>query len=146
MQGLAVAPAERVEILVTGVVLDEFPDPEATLDERVRISGARVTPEQRGHLAAWRQGSVVFVRSTPFVEFRGASGEQRWEGTPQGPSAVTTARSATSALLELAEDAERTGLLAELRSSGHAVSRFDFEAAPQRIDADPALVARLSLD
>jgi hypothetical protein len=49
--------------------------------------------------------------------------------------------------LDLAENQSRLeNLLADLGISGLEVSRFEFAAAPRRIDVDPALAGRLTLD
>jgi CheY-like chemotaxis protein len=79
------------------------------------------------------------------VEFDDGSGVRQWEGTPQGPHAVSLAGPATSRLLELIENMPDL-LLADLRMNGMSASRLDFHAAPRRIDVDPALSARLVLD
>jgi hypothetical protein len=106
-----------------------------------------LSPEQRADLAGGRAGEVVFVRVTAFVEFDRGAGLERWEETPQGPFAVEARGSATSALLDLVEGQSLlTNLLADLGISGMAVSRFQFAAAPRRIDVDPAIAGRLTLD
>jgi hypothetical protein len=126
-------------LIGTGVRVDEYPDPEPI---------ARAL--DRGDLERWRAGDSLFVRLTWFVEFDDDSGRhQRWEGTPQGPYAVPVGSSATSDLLALIDD-RRRDFLGDLRGDfgmgGIKVSRFAFEAAPRRIDVDPRLAHRLTLD
>lgn len=129
---------DRVRIVATGVRVDAHPDPG-------HAGAEHVPPEQPVDLVRWRAGQVAFVRLTSFVEFDDGSGVRRWEGTPQGPHAVALAGSATSRLLELV-DSMPDLLLADLGISGMSASRFDFHAAPRRIDVDPALATRLTLD
>ena len=130
---------DGVRIVATGVRIDAHPDPE----HHARPEHA--PPEQPVDLVRWRAGQVAFVRLTSFVEFDDGSGVRRWEGTAQGPHAVSLAGSATSRLLELVETMPDL-LLAELGISGLSASRFDFHAAPRRIDVDPGLAKRLTLD
>jgi hypothetical protein len=134
--------------------VDEYPDPEAALidrsdaaliDRKMRAQ-VRLSPEQRADLARWRAGEVIFVRVTEFAEFDAGEGPQRWEDTPQGPYAVPVGVSATSTLLDLVENSEGGSLLGELGISGLAVSRWEFAAAPRRIDVDDAVTRRLTLD
>jgi hypothetical protein len=137
----------QVRILATGVRLDEHPNHEAALVEQVGRHGMHLSPEQRADLARGRTGEVVFVRVTAFVEFDAGSGLERWEETPQGPFAVEAHVSATSALLHLVEhQSQLPNLLADFGLGGIAVSRFQFEAAPRRIDVEPTLAGRLMLD
>ena len=137
----------RVRILATGVRLDEYPGHEGALVEQVGRFGKHLSPEQRSDLVRARAGEIVFVRVTAFVEFDRGAGPERWEETPQGPYAVEVQGSATSALLHLAENQSLlTNLLADLGISGMAVSRFEFEAAPRRVDVDHGLADRLTLD
>jgi hypothetical protein len=137
----------EVQILATGVLLDEYPSHEEALLEETRAFGRHLSPEERADLARARTGEVVFVRATAFVEFDAGEGRQRWEETPQGPFAVGVRESATSALLGIVEsNPVFWNLLADFGISGMAVSRFQFAAAPRRIDVDPGLAARLRLD
>jgi hypothetical protein len=113
-----------LRIIATGVLLDEYPG----------------DVPAHGHAA-----DVVLVRSTAFVEFDAGDGPQRWEATPQGPFEVSTAESATSALLAIT-DKEPGDLLGELGIAGMKPARFEYRAAPRRIDVDPGLAGRLVLD
>jgi hypothetical protein len=137
--------AREIRILATGVRVDVHPDPEEALIEAAGAFGGYPSPEQRADLAHWRAGELAFVRLTSFAEFDDGSGVQRWEGTPQGPYAVSVAEPATSTLLDLVDSVDEP-LLADFGISGMSVSRFAFHAAPRRIDIDPALVSRLTLD
>jgi hypothetical protein len=76
-------------------------------------------------------------------EFDAGDGVHRWTGTPQGPYGVPLGTDATSLLLERASDLD--DLLADLGISGLAVRRFDFYAAPRRIELDDALREKLKL-
>jgi hypothetical protein len=107
------------------------------------ISGSPRTPERHAELAAWRRGEMVFVTGTAFVEFNAGNGTMRWTGTPQGPFAVPLGVDVTSALLELAEYPD--DLLADLGIAGFKVSRFDFRAAPRRLELSDALRHKLTL-
>jgi hypothetical protein len=83
------------------------------------------------------------VTATAFVEFDDGSGVTRWTGTPQGPYAVPLGTDATSLLMELA--ASPDDLLGDLGIADYKVSRFDFLAAPRRIDLGDGLRDRLTL-
>jgi hypothetical protein len=102
-----------------------------------------MTPEQRGERAAWQRGELLFVTATAFVEFDDGSGVTRWTGTPQAPYAVPLGTDATSLLMELA--ASPDDLLGDLGIADYKVSRFDFLAAPRRIDLGDGLRDRLTL-
>jgi hypothetical protein len=139
--------ARPVRILATGVLLDEYPDHEAALFEQVHRHGTHLSPEERGDIARARTGEVVFLRATAFVEFDRGAGAERWEDTPQGPFAVAARESATSVLLEIVErNPGLENLLGDFGISGLPVSRFQFAAAPRRIDIDLALAGHLKLD
>jgi hypothetical protein len=124
-----------VSVRATGVRFDET-GPELA-DRR------GMTPEQRGERAAWQRGELLFVTATAFVEFDDGSGVTRWTGTPQGPYAVPLGTDATSLLMELA--ASPDDLLGDLGIADYKVSRFDFLAAPRRIDLGDGLRDRLTL-
>jgi hypothetical protein len=137
--------ARGVRILGTGVRVEACPDPEDALRQVARAFGDHLSPEQRADLAGWRAGAVAFVRLTSFAEFDYGSGVQRWEGTHQGPYAIPTTGSATSTLLALVDSVDEP-LLADFGIGDISVSRFEFHAAPRRIEVDPALATRLTLD
>ena len=101
------------------------------------------TPERRGERAAWQRGESVFVTATAFVEFDDGGGVTRWTGTPQGPFAVPLGTDATSLLIELAEYPD--DLLADLGIGEYEVSRFDFLAAPRRLELGDGLRDRLTV-
>lgn len=101
------------------------------------------TPERRGERAAWQHGKSVFVTASSFVEFDDGSGVTRWTGTPQGPFAVPLGTDATSLLIEFAEHPDN--LLADLGIADYEVSRFDFYAAPRRLELGDGLRDRLTL-
>ena len=119
----------------TGVRLDEC-DGSAT--PRVRM-----TPESRADVVAWQRGELVFLSATAFVDFDAGEGLNRWTGTPQGPYGVALGTDATSFLLERAWDLD--DLFGDLRMSDYRVSRFDFYAAPRRIELDDPLREKLTL-
>ena len=124
-----------VSVKATGVRFDATgPDPADTPD---------LTPEQRGERAAWQRGELLFVTATAFVEFDAGTGVTRWTGTPQGPFAVPLNTDATSLLIELAEQPD--DLLADLGIADYKVSRFDFVAAPRRLELGDGLRDRLTL-
>ena len=124
-----------VSVRATGVRFDEG-QPE--LEQWVLL-----TPERRADRAAWARGGLLFVSVTAFVDFDAGSGVERWTGTPQGPYAVPLSAAATSLLLDLADRPE--DLLDELGIAGYKVRRFDFYAAPRRIELADGLRERLTL-
>ncbi len=134
-----------MRILGTGTHFDEYPGALDLVAARDRHDWSRLSTDQREELARARAGELLFVRMTAFVEFDRGQGAERWEGTPQGPWPVPLGRSATSALLRLVED-DLGGLEADLGISGLHVARFDYHAAPRRIDVAPELARRLVLD
>lgn len=124
-----------VSVKATGVRFDET-GPELA-------DGRGLTPGCRGERAAWQRGELLFVTATAFVEFDDGSGITHWTGTPQGPFAVPLGTDATSLLMELAEHPD--DLLAELGIAADKVSRFDFLAAPRRVELGDGLRDRLTL-
>jgi hypothetical protein len=124
-----------VTVLATGVRFDEA-GPEL-VDRR------GMTPEGRGERAAWQRGELLFVTATAFVEFDDGGGAMRWTGTPQGPFPVSLETDATSLLMELA--AYPDDLLPDLGIADYKVSRFDFLAAPRRVELGDGLRDRLRL-
>lgn len=121
-----------VAILATGTRFDEY-----------RLPGEDDEPRWARAAA----GDLVFVRSTAFVEFDAGAGAERWDETPQGPFPVPLRESATTALLQIVED-DPTSLnpLADLGIAGMRPSRFDWHAAPRRIEIAPELAEQLILD
>jgi hypothetical protein len=65
------------------------------------------------------------------------------DGHATGPHAIPLGVDATSRLIEIADDPD--DLLADLGISDYKVSRFDFYAAPRRIELDDELRDRLTL-
>src|SRR3954470_7222115 len=115
--------SSSIQVLASGVFVDEHPDAEPFRPP--------MSVEDRGELARWRAGEIVFVQLTPFVEFDDGHRPQRWEGTPQGPYPLPTVGSATTPLLHLIDDHARDDLGNLLGDFGIAeikVSRFAFEA------------------
>jgi hypothetical protein len=102
-----------------------------------------MTPERRAERAAWQRGELLFVTAAAFVEFDDGSGVTRWTGTPQGPFAVPLGTDATSLLMELA--AYPDDLLPDLGIADYKLSRFDFFAAPRRVELGEGLRDRLTL-
>jgi hypothetical protein len=131
-------------VIATGVRVDEYPDPEQALAAGRHVVSRPLSPEERANLAAWRSGTLLFVRTTAFVEFDVGEGTDRWDDTPQGPFSVDLNRPATSRVLECVE--HNDDLLAEFGINGMSVSRIDFYAAPRRIEIDQALSDRLIWD
>jgi len=119
----------------TGVRFDEC---DGSAPPRVRM-----TPESRADVVAWQRGELVFISATAFVDFDAGEGLNRWTGTPQGPYGVALGTDATSFLLECARDLD--DLLADFGISSYRVRRFDFNAAPRRIELDDALREKLPL-
>ena len=101
------------------------------------------TPEERAERAESKRGKLVFVTVSAFVEFIDSDGPQRWMGTPQGPYAISLGADATSLLLELADRPD--DLLPDLGIAGLHVPRFEFYAAPRRIELEESLRKRLLL-
>jgi hypothetical protein len=126
-----------VSVEATSVRFDE------TGPELADWPARRMTPERRGERAAWQRGELLFVTATAFVEFDDGSGVRRWTGTPQGPFAVPLGRDVTSLVMKLA--AYPDDLLADLGIADYKVSRFDFLAAPRRVELDDGLRDRLTL-
>ena len=124
-----------VSVAATGVRFDETGPPLA--------GGRGQTPERRDERAAWARGDLIFVTATAFVEFDAGDGATRWTGTPQGPFAVPLETDATSLLMVLAGHPD--DLLANLRAASFKVSRFDYFAAPRRVELADGLRDRLTL-
>jgi hypothetical protein len=122
-----------VAIQATGVRFDEV--------DAGQLSSP--SPEQRAEHVAWERGDLVFVTATAFVAFTDDRGEQRWMGTPQGPYGIPLEVDATSLLLDLVERPD--DLLPDLGISDLKVARFDFYAAPRRIELADDLRRRLLL-
>jgi hypothetical protein len=136
---------QRVRVTGTGVYIDSHPAPERSLAQAASTFGRHLSPQDRADIAQWRAGEAAFVRLTPFVEFDDGCGQERWEGTPQGPYAISLTRPATSTLLNLVETLPGD-LMADLGISELHASRFAVRAAPRRIDLEPGLAEVLRLD
>jgi hypothetical protein len=124
-----------ISVRATGVRFDE------TGPELADPRG--MTPERRGERVAWQRGELLFVTATAFVEFDDGSGITRWTGTPQGQFAVRLGTDAASLLMDFA--AYPDDLLSDLGSADYKVSRFDFFAAPRRVELGDGLRDRLTL-
>jgi len=112
---------QPIQVVATGIVVAEASD------------GATVP------------GTKALVTLTAFVEFDGYGERKRWTGGPQGPMPLPSDGSTTTALLHLVRDFEED-LLPDLGIAGLRTSRFDFYAAPRRIEVAPSLRERLTLD
>jgi hypothetical protein len=133
-----------VRVIATGVRVDEYPDPEQALAEARGVFSRNLSHEERADLAAWKSGALIFIRTTAFVEFDAGDGPDRWDGTPQGPSAIDLDQPATSAVLQLVEHSD--DMIAEFGINGMSVSRIDLYAGPRRIEIDDSLSRRLTWD
>lgn len=128
-------------MIATGIVFEEPHDPAAAYAESVGF----LTPDARAAIAAWRAGELLLLTCAAFAEIDDGGGVRRWGGPSKGPHTVPTHGSATATLLGLVE---RHGddLLAALGINGLRISRFDFHAAPRRIELDESIRRRLRLD
>lgn len=129
--------AGRVRILGRGVVVEQASEEDAEQSRSLSPMELRTA----------RAESAVLVRAYAFVDFDRGDGPTRWTGTPQGVIALPVNASATSAILDLVESPPQVSdLFPDLRMSDIPVGRFDFYAAPARIELDPGLASRLILD
>jgi hypothetical protein len=138
-------------VLKTGVRIEQHPDPEPEIRER--IDGERRAGEAaealRAGLEAHGRGEVVYVGGILFVDVELDGEQHRWEWTPSPPEPVWLARGATSALADLARRLEARAqgrLFADARTAGLRVSRREVESAPREIELDASLEAQLLLD
>jgi hypothetical protein len=138
-------------VLKTGVRIEQHPDPEPEIRER--IDGERRAGEAaealRAGLEAHGRSEVVYVRGILFVDVELDGEQHRWEWTPSPPEPVWLARGATSALADLARRLEARAqgrLFADARTAGLRVSRREVESAPREIELDASLEAQLLLD
>lgn len=128
-------------VIATGIVFEEPHDPAAAYAAAIGF----LTPEARQAIDAWRAGDVVLLTYSAFAEIDDGGGARRWGGPSHGPLPVPTHGSATSTLLGLVER-QGDDLLAALGINGLRISRFDFHAAPRRIELDESIRRRLRLD
>ncbi|MDO8187339.1 hypothetical protein Q5424_12960 [Conexibacter sp. JD483] len=126
----------------TGTLFEEPADPVGAFVDKIGV----LTPEARQELDAWRAGEVVLLTCVAFAEVDAGSGRQRFTGQPSGPHAVPTHRSATADLLGFIDGSAADDLLAALGIHGIKVSRFDYYAAPHRIEVGDVVRRRLTLD
>jgi hypothetical protein len=138
-------------VVKTGVRIEQHPDPEREIRERIdREPRTAEGPEGlRAGLEAHGRGEVVYVRGILFVDVELDGEQHRWEWTPSPPEPVRLARGATTALVDLARRLEARAqgrLLADARTAGLRVSRWEVESAPRQIELDASLEARLVLD
>jgi len=126
----------------TGILFEEPADPVGAYVERIGV----LTPEARRALDDWRLGEVVLLTCAAFAEVDAGAGRQRFTGPPSGPHAIPTHRSATADLLRFVDGSAADDLLAALAMHGITVSRFDYYAAPHRIEVGEAVRRRLTLD
>lgn len=142
-QHLRMAPKRQARVVATGIVFEQPADPASAYLDALGV----LTEEARAALAQASQGHVVLLISAAFadVDPQDGSGVRRWRLAPQGPHQISTAGSATAALLSLVEH-DSEDLLAALRMQGLAISRFDFYAAPHRFEVDEGVRRLLTLD
>jgi hypothetical protein len=138
-------------VVKTGVRIERHPDPEPEIRERIdrELRTAEGAEGLRAGLAAHGRGELVYVRGILFVDVELDGERHRWEWTPSPPEPVWLARGATSALVDLARGLEARAqgkLLADARTAGLRVSRWEVESAPRQIELDVSLEARLMLD
>ncbi len=130
------------QVHATGMLFDEPADPVGAYVDKIGV----LTPEARQSLEAWRAGEVVLLTCVAFAEVDAGGGRQRFTGPPSGPHAVPTHRSATADLLRFVDGTAADDLLAALGIHGIKVSRFDYYAAPHRIEVGDVVRRRLMLD
>lgn len=126
----------------TGMLFEEPADPVGAYVDKIGV----LTPEARQALDEWRSGEVVLLTCAAFAEVDADGGRRRFTGQPSGPHPIPTGRSATAALLSFVDGAAADDLLAALGIHGIRVSRFDYYAAPHRIEVGDAVRRRLTLD
>jgi hypothetical protein len=124
------------------MLFEEPADPVGAYVERMGV----LTQEARQALDAWRLGEVVLLTCAAFAEVDAGSGRQRFTGRSSGPHPIPTHRSATADLLRFVDGSAADDLLAALAIHGIKISRFDYYAAPHRIEVGDAVRRRLTLD
>ena len=90
----------------------------------------------------------VFAVSQTFVEFEAEGSVQRWGSYEHHGNRVPVSWSATSALLEIADQTWSEGIMdlhGDLKMHGFQVSRWQLVSAPRRIELDDRLRADLIL-
>lgn len=132
---------ERNRVVGTGILFEEPHDPVGAYVESVGF----LTPEARRAIDAWRSGDVLLLTCSAFAEVDDGHGVRRWGGAVHGPHPIPVRGSATSALLALVEH-QLHDLLPALGMQGLRIARFDFHAAPRRIELDESIRRRLRLD
>jgi hypothetical protein len=93
-----------------------------------------------------RRGDTLLVDAQSFVEYRDGDGWERMGGSVAGPDEVDVTVDPTKRLLEIAHESREwhlPDLLGDLRRNGVLVSRWDFYAAPFRIELSKELQARV---
>lgn len=125
----------------TGVLLllaEEFPAwPFEDNDLRAEIE-AELTLQQRADRAAHERGEVVLVCWHVFADLEGDGRRFRMGGSFGGEYLVPLDQDPTSALLEIAERGRDSGnlgcLFGDLKIGDSDVTRFEFRAAPSKIE------------
>lgn len=135
------APTDPARIVATGIVLEEPADPAGAFAARHGV----LTNEARDAIHDARAGHLVLLTVAPFADIDAGSGVQRYRLPAQGPHAIDTVGSATATLLALLDE-QGEDMIAALAIQGVRVSRFDFYAAPHRIELDESIRRRLTLD
>jgi hypothetical protein len=136
---------EEATVIATGVELTlEEEDPDGLPDPPELERDFSRTPEDRALDARVARGEMIRVRAQEFVEFDTADGRQRWGGSSFGTAIDATADPAV-ALLELAQgDVRMNGPFGDLRRSGYDVTRWEYYAAPHRLELSAELSERLA--
>lgn len=126
----------------TGMLFEEPADPVGAYVDRVGV----LTSEARQALELWQQGEAVLLTCAAFAEVDDGHGTRRFTGPASGPHVIPLGRSATADLLRFVDGNAADDLLAALGIHGVRVSRFDYYAAPHRIEVGDAVRRRLTLD
>lgn len=132
---------QPAHVVATGIVFEEPHDP---VEAFVRRHGF-LSPDERDAIAEWRAGEVLLLTYAAFAEVDDGGGVRRWGGAAQGPFPVPTYRSATDTLMGLI-DGMVDELLPALEIQGLKISRFEYCAAPHRIELGESIRRRLTLD
>jgi hypothetical protein len=131
-------------IIVTGVELILEEEFEIPPDPPELAAPFSLTPEDRAIRQRVERGEVIEVRAQEFVDFETGEGRVRWRGGSLGlPIDVT--RDPTVELLALAQgDVRENGPFGDLRRSGFDVTRWEYYAAPHRLELSEHLRERLA--
>lgn len=104
----------------------------------------RMTPEDRLIRARVKRGEMIEVRAQEFVDFETADGRMRFRGSSFG-SAIDVTTDPTIELLELGQGEVRlNGPFSDLRRCDFDVTRWEYYAAPHRLELSDRLRERLA--